>query len=128
LGFWDDIALTILTEVASIYPVRDRFSRRPEALITAGRSAFRHDYRLEDKTKNWGMVSQWNLNPKIELRFYHRKYWMVDKVNKESAVLSWQAPRDASQLLQCGQRIRVYPIDASSASDSSGWYFVTDSS
>lgn len=110
-----DMPLTILTEVTSLYPNRG-VNDRAEALIAAGTSAFGPE---SDLSIGWGTV-----DPEIPP---FDQGWYVQRADRESAVLVYGGIDDPGAL-QCGQRVKIHPYDATKASERFGWYFVVDSS
>ena len=115
------MALTILTEISSIYPGRGE-DGGTEALIAAGTShlgAESQAYRGWGPRLGWGMVDQ-------PMPHFDRG-WYVQRADGESAVLAYGGD-DPPVALQCGQRVRIHPYNAAKASERFGWYFVVDSS
>ena len=110
-----DIALTILAEVASVYSGRGA----PEALIAAGSLALG---REPCKSYNgWGVVTAWGRSAKSS-------GWMVGRISQEHGILT-QAPGAASQCeLHVGDKVRIWPNHACIAGAGYGWYLVIDSS
>ena len=54
-------------------------------------------------------------------------HFYVHNVEKGTSILKWAGSAELIQPLHCGQRLRIYPNDAVSASEAFGWYFVVDS-
>jgi D-serine deaminase-like pyridoxal phosphate-dependent protein len=122
---WNDIPLTILTEVSCLYPRRGD-DGKDEALISVGSSSLGSGEGRAHVSR--GFVSNWNILPKLDFPVGLHEGWQVDRVDAESAILDWKGARESEQLLRVGQRLRLYPNDATSASEGFGWYFVIDSS
>lgn len=115
-----DIALTILAEVASVYPHRDS----PEALISAGSLALgREPCKSYD---GWGVVSTWGI---LSPALHEASEWQVGRISQEHGILT-HLPHDArgSMELHVGQKIRIWPNHACIAGAGFGWYLVVDSS
>lgn len=111
----EDIALTILTEVASVYPGRET----PEALIAAGSLALGRE-PCKSYT-GWGVLSAWGLPARSS-------GWIVGRISQEHGMLT-KAPGTASQCdLQVGEKVRIWPNHACVAGAGHGWYLVVDSS
>ena len=116
-----DIALTIMTEVASMYESRDV----PEALIAAGSLALGRD---PCKSYNgWGIVSDWGMST------HHsegRSGWQVGRISQEHGILTRDSQHQGLELteLKIGQKLRVWPNHACVAGAGFGWYLVVDSS
>lgn len=107
----DDIALTILAEVASVYPDRGT----GEALITAGSIALgREKCKSYD---GWGIVSPWGAAG--------GEGWIVGGVSQEHGVLKWVGEGKGG--VEVGGRVRVWPNHACIAGTGFGWYLVVDS-
>lgn len=107
----DSIALTILAEVASIYPDRGT----GEALVTAGSIALgREKCKSYD---GWGVVSPWGA--------VKGEGWIVGGVSQEHGVLKWTG-EGRGDGLEVGARVRVWPNHACIAGTGFGWYLVVD--
>jgi D-serine deaminase-like pyridoxal phosphate-dependent protein len=122
---WNDIPLTILTEVSCLYPRRGD-DGKDEALVSVGYSSL--GSRGGRAHVSRGFVINWNILPKLDFPVGLHEGWQVDRVDAESGILSWKGVRELEQLLRVGQRLRLYPNDAASASEGFGWYFIIDSS
>jgi D-serine deaminase-like pyridoxal phosphate-dependent protein len=122
VGKYDDIALTILTEVASLYPRRGD-NGCVEALISAGGSAI----HTQDGVECRGVVSHWNMSSMTNANSDANSGWEIDRCRDDSAVLVWKGEEDPNDTLHCGQRLRIYPYDAKRAINEFGWYYVVDS-
>ena len=115
--------LTILTEVISLY--NDREGNPSQPLIAIG-SEILGPWK-SDICTNWGVTKQWNLEPHVIASDHHHLGWMVHNVEKGTSILKWAGSAELIQPLHCGQRLRIYPNNAVSASEAFGWYFVVDS-
>ena len=120
---WDNLALTILTEVASLYPDR----QQPEALIVAGILALARDPCKA--YPGWGILSPWNcpshtkfLGPPEE-----HKGWQVAKVSQEHGILRWTGKKEDMEEVKIGQKLRVWPNHACIAGAGFSYYLVVDS-
>ena len=101
-----DIAITILTEVCSLYPHREP----PEALIAAGSLALGREPCKS--YPGWGVVSDWGLSsPSNETFHQGRSGWQVGRISQEHGILT--ADPDAfgedggtPMELRVGQKVR----------------------
>ncbi|OBT73797.1 hypothetical protein VF21_08003 [Pseudogymnoascus sp. 05NY08] len=109
----DDIGLTILAEIASIYPHR----RTGEALITAGSIALGRDgcksYDGHGVVSPWGAVGG--------------EGWVVGSVSQEHGILRWTGEEGGGGGLGVGGRVRVWPNHACIAGTGFDWYLIVDS-
>lgn len=120
LGY-DNMALTILTEISSLYPKR---SKNVEALISIGGSAF----QTNDGGRCKGIVSSWNLSSSILSEASTITNWEVDRCREDTAVLVWKGENQPTSELEVGKRLRIYPYDTKRSGEVFGWYCVVDSS
>lgn len=122
---WSDLALTIMAEVASIYPGRGK-SGHSEVLIAAGSLALGREPCKA--YSGWGIVSPWNIPgvqyPKARPEDYEG--WEVGRISQEHGILTWSGDGEPSPL-QIGQKIRIFPNHACVAGASFDWYLVFDS-
>jgi len=142
---FDDLPLTILTEISSLYAKLKELTGSLEedrlqpdevaaALVPIGATI------LGEHPVNelFGAASEWNIGSR---RVEPSKAYpgrRVEDVKKDSAKLEWRPwhhPNDADgdydmlpPTLDVGQRVMIYPNDAGLASERFGWYFVVDSS
>ncbi|KFY46837.1 hypothetical protein V495_02226 [Pseudogymnoascus sp. VKM F-4514 (FW-929)] len=110
------IALTILAEVASIYPDRGT----GEALITAGSIALGRE-----KCKSYegfGVISPWNGMP--DTGPDGTGGWIVGAVSQEHGVLKWAG--EGRGEVEAGKRVRIWPNHACIAGTGFDWYLVVD--
>lgn len=119
---WDDLPLTILTEVCNVYPHSQ--TRERGVLINAGTSSLGQKGTIVDGS--FGLLSQWNIDQPIPMR--GNIGWQVVRAESEYSVLCWKGADHGFQPLEYGQRVRIYPWDAQEASRGFGWYLVIDSS
>jgi D-serine ammonia-lyase len=122
---WSDLALTIMVEVASIYPGRGK-GGRSEALIAAGSLALGREPCKA--YSGWGIVSPWDIPhaqyPKAGPEDYEG--WVVGRISQEHGILTWSGDREPSPLV-IGQKIRIFPNHACVAGACFDWYLVFDS-
>ncbi|KAL9104232.1 MAG: hypothetical protein Q9163_000780 [Psora crenata] len=124
-----DIALTVLTEVNSIYPHRSN----PEALIAAGSLTLGREPCKS--YPGWGIVSDWNTasSPDAKLKT-GRSGWQVGRISQEHGILTkdsvafGQEAEAAPSDLKVGQKVKIWPNHACVAGAMFGWYLVVDSS
>lgn len=96
-----DVALTVLAEIASLYPSRDP----PEALIAAGSLALCHD-PCKSYT-GWGVVSDWGL-PSQKSYGEKRSGWEVVRISQEHGILRGNTTAGIVPLrLEIGQKVRI---------------------
>ena len=115
----DAIALTILAEVCSLYPERER----PEALIAAGTVGLgREPCKDYD---GWGVVTPWSFE---DGGASEDDRLIVSRLSQEHGILAYEKDDDRRRIpLKVGQRIRIWPNHACIASSGYGWYLVVDS-
>jgi D-serine deaminase-like pyridoxal phosphate-dependent protein len=141
----DDIALTILAEVVSLYPGRGQ-NDTTEALITAGSLALgREPVQGGRDYSGWGVMTPWR-SP-LDLRLAHArgedladypapgpdfprgfKGWEVGRISQEHGVLVWKGRKEDEVPLKVGQKIRIWPNHACIAGAGFDHYVVIDSS
>ena len=115
----DHIALTILAEVCSLYPERER----PEALISAGCLALGREPCKD--YKGWGIVTPWGMEKEAK----QDDELLVTNISQEHGIIGFEkSTTDDEPPLSIGQKIRIWPNHACIASASYGWYLVVDSS
>ncbi|KAL8946665.1 MAG: hypothetical protein Q9222_006968 [Ikaeria aurantiellina] len=113
-----DVALTILTEVSSLYCTREM----PEALIAAGSIALGREPCKS--YSGWGIVSTWGFKTNSP---DGRSAWQVGRISQEHGILSHASPSGEVENLSVGQKLRIYPNHACIAGAAFGWYLVVDS-
>lgn len=121
---WDDLALTILTEVASLYPDR----AKPEALVAAGSIALGREPCKA--YPGWGIVSPWNIEGTETPTCSPDEHaeWQVGKISQEHGILRWVGEEGKEWKLSVGQRLRVWPNHACIAGVGFDYYLIVDSS
>ncbi len=118
----NNLALTIMVEVASLYEYRER----PEALIAAGSLALgREPCKLYS---GWGAVTNWNRTDGHQLKNEPPTKWIVGRISQEHGILTPDEPWQLPIPFVTGQKLRVWPNHACIAGAGFGWYFVVDSS
>ncbi|KAL8998357.1 MAG: hypothetical protein Q9169_002570 [Polycauliona sp. 2 TL-2023] len=116
---FSDIALTILTEVASLYKERDQ----PEALIAAGSFALGREPCKS--YSGWGIISNWGMESTVTMR---HSGWQVGRVSQEHGILTHDPNVNGDIAgLSVGQKVRVYPNHACVAGAAFDYYLVIDS-
>jgi D-serine deaminase-like pyridoxal phosphate-dependent protein len=122
---WSDLALTIMAEVAGVYPGRGE-GGRSEALIAAGSLALGHEPCKA--YPGWGIVSPWNITdaqfPKAGPEDHEG--WQVGRISQEHGILTWNGDRVPLPLV-IGQKVRIFPNHACVAGACFDWYLVFDS-
>ena len=119
-----DMALTVLTEVASLCSHREP----PEALIAAGSLALgREPCKSYD---GWGVVSNWNdrSDPGESSKTTEPQGWIVARVSREHGILQKASSSLETAELHVGQKVRIWPNHACVAGAGFGFYLVVDSS
>ena len=125
---YQDVALTILAEVASTYETRDP----PEAIIAAGSLALGREPC--QSYSGWGVVTSWEEMDGSDTDESSRKElsnWFVARISQEHGVLQ---SRDfvgdnfcKFENLKIGQKVRIFPNHACVAGAGFGYYLVVDS-
>lgn len=133
----NDIGLTILVEVASLYPNRSP----PEALIAAGSLALGREPCKS--YPGWGIVTDWGFPSKPSSSLSSssadpgagRSGWQVGRISQEHGILTSMTHKEAEEggqaragELVVGQKVRIWPNHACVAGAGFGWYVVVDSS
>ncbi|KAJ4982947.1 alanine racemase domain protein [Stagonosporopsis vannaccii] len=121
----DEIALSILAEVVSVYNDHER--QQPEALVAVGTLGLGREpckgYR------GWGVVSSRHNSELIR----HGRRLIVDRISQEHAILAWEVVNDDDAIelppipLVVGQNVFLYPNHACVAGAMYKHYFVVDS-
>lgn len=126
-----DIGLTILAEVASLYPNRSP----PEALIAAGSLALGREPCKS--YPGWGIVTDWGFPSSLSSvePGAGPSGWQVGRISQEHGILTGithaevgDSGRAAATKLAVGQKVRIWPNHACVAGAGFGWYVVVDSS
>lgn len=136
LGY-DDVALTVLAEVASLYPHRSP----PEALIASGCLALGRE--ACKSYPGMGVITPWrssepawhlqngtkeNLEPSYFDPLGAREGWIVDRIAQEHGILSWQGSEENIRPLALGQKVRIWPNHCCITAACFGYFLVVDSS
>ncbi|KAI5303259.1 hypothetical protein KEM56_007743 [Ascosphaera pollenicola] len=117
---FDNVALTVLTEIASVYNHREP---APEALIACGKLSLGYD--ACKSYDGMGVVTPWldrALHPSSHCdiaasqpsqNVYNpdaeRHGWIVHKASQEHGMLRWIGPTNKIRPLQIGEKIRIIP-------------------
>ncbi|KAI5785371.1 putative serine dehydratase domain-containing protein [Pyronema domesticum] len=120
-----DIAITVLAEVASVYPDRG------EALLAIGSTGLG---REPGRIPGWGVVTGWResepvAEPSVSSRWdgKQKSGWIVGRISQEHAVLTKDpAFRGGPMELKVGQKVRIWPQHACIAGNCYGWYYVVE--
>lgn len=133
-----DIAITIVAEVASVYPGRGR-NGTAEALITAGNLALGREPVLDQGSvpgqhySGWGVLMPWggamkNPAPGAEFPRVHEG-WEVGRISQEHGILTWNGSREDQERvpLRVGDKVRVWPNHSCIAGACYDYYLVVDS-
>ncbi|KAM0723736.1 hypothetical protein Q7P37_000726 [Cladosporium fusiforme] len=136
LGY-DDVALTVLAEVASLYPHRSP----PEALIASGCLALGRE-----SCKSYpgmGVITPWKaslsggaiqngIKEKDAVSHFDPlgspEGWIVDRIAQEHGILSWQGPQENIRSLALGEKVRIWPNHCCITAACFGYFLVVDSS
>ncbi|PMD29862.1 hypothetical protein L207DRAFT_615429 [Hyaloscypha variabilis F] len=121
---WDDLALTIVAEVASIYPSRGQ-NGTPEALLGSGTLALGREPCKA--YSGWGILTPWN-RPGAKMPSSgpeNHVGWRVGRISQEHGILVWSG-EGAPEELSVGQKVRVWPNHACVAGAGFGWYLIVD--
>lgn len=151
----DDLALTVLADVASIYPGRGA-NGADEILVTAGCLALGRE-PVKDAPiasgegptySGWGIVKPWPVEgssdknsgsrvvppgaefPRLLPADGDQGWWQVGRISQEHGILTWAggpSPSSPSLKPQLGQRLHIWPNHACIASAGFSYYFVVDS-
>ncbi|CAK7227278.1 hypothetical protein SBRCBS47491_006516 [Sporothrix bragantina] len=143
----DDLALTILVDVASIYPGRGA-QNSDEILVNAGCLALGREavknVPIESGSgpvyAGWGIVRPWTNNgslvapgadfPRLPSAESKQGWWQVDRISQEHGILSWAGgalPSMPDLTPQLGQRLSIWPNHACIAGAGFDYYLITDS-
>ncbi|KAK3955992.1 putative serine dehydratase domain-containing protein [Pseudoneurospora amorphoporcata] len=144
-----DIGISVVAEVASVYPTRGKDST-PEALINAGSLALgREPVSLDKKTcadetkakpyTGWGALMPWGVLAGTEGRDRSGKIlgegfpddfrgWQVGKISQEHGILTWVGDEGKkAPELRVGDRVRVWPNHACIMGAGFEYYLIVDS-
>jgi len=118
----DTIAVSILTEVCSLYPSR---TEQPEALISAGVLALARE--ACKSYPGWGVVTPWNMPKGYSIEPENRI--IVNRTSQEHGILAWEKGGSSKPKLplEYGQKVRIWPNHACITLANFGWYLIVDS-
>ncbi|TVY38817.1 D-serine dehydratase [Lachnellula occidentalis] len=119
---WADMALTIVAEIASLYPGRGARGST-EALLGAGTLALGREPCKA--YPGWGILTPWNREDAGGGAEGY-KGWIVGRTSQEHGVLTWGGEVGDEDVLVVGQKVRVWPNHACIAGVGFGWYLVVD--
>lgn len=138
LGY-DDVALTVLAEVASLYPHRSP----PQALIASGSLALGRE--ACKSYPGMGVITRWKpleagkaVQNGAQANGYDgvphfdpngdREGWIVDRIAQEHGILSWQGSQEKIRPLALGEKLRIWPNHCCITAACFGYFLVVDSS
>lgn len=137
LGY-DDVALTVLAEVASLYPHRSP----PEALIASGCLALGRE--ACKSYPGMGVITPWRASApgkavqngtkehSPETSHFDplgaREGWIVDRIAQEHGILSWQGLQENIRSLALGEKVRIWPNHCCITAACFGYFLIVDSS
>lgn len=131
---WDDVALTVLAEVASLYPARGENSS-PEVLVGCGVLALGREPCKA--YAGWGILSPWN-RPGVRAPSTGPEThvgWQVGRLSQEHGILVWGSgigfegqveSMPEEEGLRIGQKVRIWPNHACITGAGFGWYLIVD--
>lgn len=124
---WDDLAFTILAEVASLYPGRGE-NGSLEALTQSGCLALGREPCKA--YSGFGILTPWNRpdSPALTGSVEEHSGWQVAKVSQEHGILKWKGKAGTEEKLEIGQLVRIWPNHACVAGAGFGWYLIVDGS
>lgn len=135
---WDDLALTIVAEVASIYPNRGA-DETTEYLIAAGTLALGREPCKA--YSGWGVLTPWNRPGVAQPTALPEESsgYMVGRTSQEHGIVTWRNPNGSGgkalpnaeggdRAFELGQKVRIWPNHACVAGAGYGWYLIVDSS
>lgn len=130
-----DIGVTVVAEVASLYPGRGA-GGTTEGLVNAGSLALGREPCKEDAPGHyagWGLVAPWGSAalaatvPAPPAFPAEHGGWQVGRISQEHGTLVWKGPRDEEAPLTFGQRVRIWPNHACIAGAGYDHYLIVDS-
>lgn len=124
---FDDLALTVVAEIASVYPGRGE-NGSPEALIGSGSLALGREPCKA--YPGWAILTPWN-RAGVEMpttTLAKHTGWKIGRISQEHGVLTWDGPKDEAEPLEVGMKVRVWPNHACVTGAGYGWYLIVDSS
>ena len=128
---FDDLALTVVAEVASLYPHREN----PEALIACGMLAMgREPCR---SYHGWGVVTPWQHDGQGEgtaekpVGWFdpegEKTGWIIDRLSQEHGILRWMGPKENVRKLRVGERVRLWPNHCCICAAGFDYFLIVDS-
>lgn len=128
------IAISILCEVASLYPGRGA-DGTTEALINAGCLALGREPCADLGTEKgqhytgWGIVMPWGIDNPVPGKEFPAEHggWQVGKVSQEHGILKWKGDAAAQIPLAYGQKVRIWPNHSCVAGNGFDHYLIVDS-
>lgn len=127
---FDDLALTVLAEVASIYSHREK----PEALVACGSLSMGREPCKS--YPGWGVITPWlhsrdNLGTEENTGWYDpdgdRTGWIITRVSQEHGILGWEGPIDRMRRLRVGEKVRIWPNHCCICAAGFSYFLVVDS-
>lgn len=147
---WDDLAFTIVVEIASIYPGRGS-NDTTEYLAAAGCLALGREPCKA--YSGWGILTPWNrsgiampvgspegfgkLDPNGHKSDRDKRLTVkieghiLGKISQEHGIVTWKGASSSGESgdsFEVGQKVRVWPNHACIAGAGFGWYLIVDSS
>lgn len=130
-----DIGITVVAEVASLYPGRGEHGTT-EGLVNAGSLALGREPCKEDGEghyNGWGLVAPWGsaeLEKTVpapqEFPAVHGG-WQIGRISQEHGTLVWKGDKNDEAPLTFGQRVRIWPNHACIAGAGYDHYLIVDS-
>lgn len=129
---FDDLSLSVLAEVASLYPHREK----PEALVACGMLCMgREPCR---SYPGWGVMTPWQHDGHGEgtaeklVGWYdpegEKTGWIMDRLSQEHGILGWTGPKETMRPLRVGEKIRLWPNHCCICAAGFDYFLVVDSS
>lgn len=124
---WQDLTITVLTDIPAIYAQRGE-AKRPEFLVAAGKRVLggKSEGVTTVEGGMFGCLSQWGLLRQMKME--RKRGWQVLRAGEEEGIMGWVGERTRVQLVEAGQRVRIFPWDAGMALRGFEWALVVDSS
>lgn len=130
-----DIGITVVAEVASLYPGRGE-NGTTEGLVNAGSLALGREPCKEDGAghyNGWGLVAPWGSAELEKTVPAPREFpavhggWQIGRISQEHGTLVWKGNKDEEAPLTFGQRVRIWPNHACIAGAGYEHYLIVDS-
>ncbi|KAK0735037.1 putative serine dehydratase domain-containing protein [Lasiosphaeria miniovina] len=126
-----DIAISIVAEVASVYPGRGA-DGTTEALVHAGTLALGREpvAGKGGDYSGWGVVMSWGAaaeapGPGPDFPLVHGG-WQVGRISQEHGILAWKGRKEDEVPLRVGDRVRIWPNHSCIAGAGFDWYLIVD--